>query len=512
MKVDFAVINGKVNTMNPFQPQASAVAVAKGRIVAVGSDEEIMKLTSVETQVLDAKQNTVLPGFIDTHVHLMMTGQDATAVYLNDATTREAFIGMLKEKEKTLRPGAWLQGAGYDETQFPEKTLPPIEELDAAFPDRPIFVGRVDAHSVCLNTLAFQMLGIDLATEGVELTEDGRFGGVVRATANSVARQVMSDQLIDNEMRRDFLHAGAMEALKGGVTSLCALEGGTLCNEDDVNAFLKYQDELAIRTILYHQVMDVPKVYEEGFPRIGGCITVDGSMGSRTAAFMEPYADCEGFCGDAYYTQKEIDDFVMEAHSKGMQIAMHTIGDKAIEMLLQAYEKALAKYPRVDHRHRFEHFSVPTYNQMVRAKALGCYIAVQPAFVHYGKMSNMLWDRLGEERVKRSYAFRSLLDMGLPLAGGSDSSVTPISPLLGISAAATHYHPEQNLSIYEGLKLFTSDAAAFTFEEKEKGSIEVGKLGDITIIEGDIWNTKPDDIKDMKILYTIVGGELKYQG
>ena len=501
--------------MNPRQPYAQALAIKDGRIIAVGSDEEIKKVMPPDAEIIDAGGNSVFPGFIDTHVHFMMTGQDAAAVQLGKAKTRQEFIRLLAEKEKDLKPGMWLQGTGYDETQFPEKSLPSIEELDAVFPDRPVFAGRMDAHQVCLNTAAFRALGISPDEHGVEKTADGRFSGVIKDPANGLVRTIMSDKLITDEMRREYLHIAAQEALKKGTTSLCVLEGGTLCNEKDVPVYLNYNDELPVHTYLLHQVMDVDKVISEGQRSIGGCIVLDGSMGSRTAALFEDYADMPGCRGELYYTQKEVDDFVMEAHCKGLQISMHCIGDRAIEVLLQAYEKALEKYPRHDHRHRFEHFSIPTWEQVERARRLGCYLAVQPAYVFSPSAEKMHRTRLGAQRQQRVCMHRTLLDKGFLLGGGSDASVTPISPFRGIASAMNHYNAAERISLYEGLKMFTSDAARFTFEENEKGTLEIGKLGDVAIIEGNIHEMDHSDMEAMdniKFLYTIVEGEIKYKG
>ncbi len=511
---NLVIFNGQINTMNPFQPYAQAMAIKNGRIIAVGSDEEIKRVMPPDAEIIDAEGNSVFPGFIDTHVHLMMTGQDAAAVQLYGAKTRQEFMALLKEREKELKPGMWLQGTGYDETQFPEKTLPPIEELDAAFPDRPIFIGRMDAHQVCMNTVAFAALGIPLDAQGVEVNEQGKFAGIIKDPTNGVARTILSDKLINDEMRREYLHIASRESLKMGTTTLCALEGGTLCNEKDVPIYLKYKDELPIHTYLMHQVMDVQKVIDEGQKAIGGCIVLDGSIGSRTAAFFDEYADLPGYKGELYYTPKEVEDFVMEAHSKGLQISMHCIGDRAIETLLQAYEKALYKYPRVDHRHRFEHFSTPTYNQIIRAKQLGCYLGVQPSYTFSPASELMYRDRLGSEREKRTCMLRTFLDMGLTLGAGSDAPIEPINPFRGIVAGMNHYNKAERITLYEGLKMFTSEAAKFTFEEKEKGTLEVGKLGDVAIIEGNIWNMDTRDMQafnNIKFLYTIVEGEIKYK-
>ncbi|KUO69989.1 MAG: hypothetical protein APF77_20985 [Clostridia bacterium BRH_c25] len=508
MKIDTIIINGKVLTMENHQPFAEAIAISDGKIAAIGSDNEIALLAKAETEIIDAGQNTVLPGFIDAHVHFMGTGLDASSVCLTGALNHKELFHRLKAYEAGLKNNAWLRGYGYDETRYAENALPDIDALNAAFPNRPVFLSRIDAHSCFMNDIAFKLLEIKPETEGI-ICENGRFTGVLRAAANSKARKKMSDELITDEVRKEAMLAGAEIALKEGVTSLHALEGGSLFSDKDMDVMLKYQQELPIRTLLYHQITDVSKVKSEGLPRIGGCITVDGSLGSYTAALLEPYADKPVTSGAPYMTQKDIDDFVMEAHISNMQIAMHTIGDKAIEMLMQAYEKALNKYPRNNHRHRFEHFSVPTYDQIRRAGNMNVCISVQPSF-DYLTSYTMMPARLGKERVKRSYPLRSLIEEGLIIAGGSDSNITPISPLLGIYSSMQHSNPLQRLSLYESIKLFTINAAYLGFEEKVKGSLKIGKLADIVILKGDLLNTSSHEIKDVEILKTIVGGQVKY--
>lgn len=508
MNMDMVLYNGKVITMENLSPYATALAVKDGKIAAVGSDDEMKKLAGAETRLLDAGGNTVLPGLIDAHVHFMGTGLDAASVNLMGAGSQQEFMGRLREKEKTLKEGAWLRGYGYDETKFAEKCLPGVDELDAAFPSRPVFLSRLDAHSCFLNQRAFELLAIDPGIEGV-VSENGKRTGVFRAAANSWARKKMSEELTTDEARREAMHLAAQDALKVGVTSLHALEGGSLYSDRDVDVMLQYADELPIRTLLYHQIPDAKRVHAEGLPRVGGCITVDGSLGSYTAALLEPYADKPDTCGTPYMTQQDIDDFVMEAHGLGMQVAMHTIGDRAIEMLMLAYEKALAKHPRQNHRHRFEHFTVPTYDQIARAAKLDVAISVQPSF-DYLTSGVMMPARLGPERLRRGYPFRTLLEAGLLVAGGSDSNITPISPLFGVTSCLVHSQPAQRLALYEALKLFTINAAAIGFEEDVKGSLKAGKYADITIVEGDIWTTLPEEIQHMKVLYTIVGGKIQY--
>ncbi len=509
MVADAIIINGKIITMENLSPFAQALAIKGGRIMALGTTAEIELLSGEGTKVIDAGGNTVLPGMIDAHVHFMGTGLDAASVKLLGTKNHADFMARLAEKAAALRPGAWLRGYGYDETKFEEKCLPSLAELNRLYPDRPVFLSRIDAHSCFLNDIAFGQLNVDSSLDGI-ISENGVRTGVLRAAANSFARKTLMEELTTDEVRLEAMHLASQEALKAGVTTLHALEGGSLYSDRDVDAMLKYANELPIRTVLYHQIPDAKRVKAEGMPRVGGCITVDGSLGSYTAALIEPYADRPDFCGVPYMTQRDIDDFVMEAHCLDMQIAMHTIGDRAIEMLMQAYEKALAKYPRQNHRHRFEHFTIPTYDQIARAAKLNVMISVQPSF-DYLTAKVMMPARLGPERVRRGYPFRTLMEAGLTLAGGSDSNITPISPLFGITSCLVHTQPIQRMTTYEALKLFTINAAYIAFEEDAKGTLRPGKLADIAVIEGDIFSTAPEEIQNMKVLMTIVGGKVQYQ-
>jgi len=511
---NLVIINGQINTMNPLQPYAEAMLIEKGIIVSIGLNEEILRGMPFDAEVIDAKGNSIFPGFYDLHTHFMMTGQNLSAVPLKHVQSQKELISVLKEKEKTIGSRAWLQGVGYDENQFVEKKLPDIEKLDVEFPHRPVFIERQDAHQCYMNTAAFHMLGLSMEMRGVETDEQGRFSGILKDPAVGIARNLLADELITPEMRESYLFLAAEEALKKGVTSVCAMEGGEICNEKDIPVFLNYQEKLPLHTILMHQTLDVDKVISEGQNAIGGCIILDGSIGSRTAAFFEDYTDQPGCKGELYYSKKDIEDFVMEAHSKGLQIGMHCIGDKAIEQLLSAYEKALERFPRKNHRHRFEHFSVPTYEQILRTRQIGGYLSVQPSYISTQAAINMYHARLGEERLKRNCLMRTYLQMGIPLGGGSDAPVTPFDPFGGIAAAMFHFHSGERLSFYEGLSLFTRDAAGFVFEEKKRGTLEPGKAGDVVIVDRNVWRmnfNEKEEIQRIQVLYTIVSGEVQYK-
>jgi len=508
--VSLVILNCSCVTMDPARPSCEAIAISGDRIDALGTNEEISKLISASAKVIDAAGVSVLPGFIDSHVHLTQTGLNKTVANLKDVKNHAEFFHVLSEQEKALAVNEWLRGFGYNENLLAEKQLPSLEKLNSLFPDRPLFLTRTDSHSCCVNTAAWKLLNIPRQTSGVELDSGGRPAGILKGAANSRARKEILDNHITAETRKKALLRVCKDALAEGVTTIHALEGGEAFSECDVETLLEIQDTLPVRTVLYHQTMDVKKVLQEGLSRIGGCIMVDGSLGSRTAALFEPYCDnpTTGIC---YYEQDVIDEFVLEAHKNGLQIAMHTIGDRAIEMLLSAYEKALSVYPRKDHRHRFEHFSIPTYDQVKRAGKLGICVSTQPVFDYYGGGENGLHLRvLGPERKKRAYMQRTLLEAGILLSGSSDSDVSPISPLLGIYAALSNSKPAERLSLFEAIKLFTVNSARLAFEEDLKGTVTAGKLADLVILDRDIFAAQPADLLKVKIAKTILGGEVVY--
>ena len=505
--MDTIFVNGNFYTMDWKHPRAEAVGVSGGIIEAVGSREHLASLAGADTEWIDLGGKVVFPGFIDAHVHFMQTGLDHTAVYLNGAKNLEEFFRLVSEKARTLSEGEWVRGYGYDETKLEEKRVPTLEELDALCPEKPLFLGRVDAHSCLVNSVALGMLHLDPGLEGFD-RKDGAITGRLRAKANSSARTKILNGLLGEEEKKGALFQAAQEALEVGVTSLHALEGGSLFGERDFEILLAAMPELPIRILPYHQIMDVDRVAEKGINRIGGCITVDGSIGSRTAALLSPYEDQEDCTGCLYIETEELEAFVLEAHRRGMQIAMHTIGDAAIEQLLRAYEKALKQYPRKDHRHRFEHFSIPTDDQVRRAAALGCAICVQPSFDFFTR--EMMPLRLGAKRFQRAYPLRTLLEAGLLVAGGSDSSITPLNPMLGIYGAKTHTHPFQRLEVYEAVRLFTLNAAAIGFEENVKGSIEAGKYADFAVMSEDPFVAEAEALKEMKVAMTILGRNIVY--
>ena len=266
----------------------------------------------------------------------------------------------------------------------------------------------------------------------------------------------------------------------------------------------------------YFQATDVLKAQAWGLERIGGCLLADGSYGEHTTALKEPYFDDPATRGDLYFNDRELDDFVGRAHRAGLQISLHAIGDRAIEQVLSAYERALKKWPREDHRHRIEHFSLPTRAQIEKAAELGVAVAMQPNFAALppdhqpGAFRVAGYKQLGPERISRRHPYRWILDAGVLVAGGSGTR-TP-DPLEGIRAVAAHPEEERRLTTYEALSLFTVNAARIGFQEKEKGTLEPGKAADLVVLNRNPLTLEPDRLDHVRVEMTIAGGVIHPRG
>jgi predicted amidohydrolase YtcJ len=256
--------------------------------------------------------------------------------------------------------------------------------------------------------------------------------------------------------------------------------------------------------------MEIDKVIELGLPRIGGCILLDGDVGPRTAALSEPYADDPNCYGTLYYEDEVVNEFALAAHKEGLQIAFHAVGDAAVEQALNAYGAALTQHPRDDHRHRIEHCEVIREEQIQRAQRLGIALAIQPPFNHFWPHQGSFLS-LGEERAWKLDPVRSLLRPDLLIAGGSDSTVTPLGPLIGVHAAVNHSNPAERIAVYDAMKLYTINAARIAFQEDDRGSLEVSKLGDLVVLAENPFEVDQRTIKDIKVEKTVIGGDIVYQ-
>jgi predicted amidohydrolase YtcJ len=353
------------------------------------------------------------------------------------------------------------------------------------------------------------LLALSDGTAGVMRDATGRPNGLLADAANSLAAQRFTQDFGADEKAGELLTQAVEKALSVGLTTIHALEGGTTDDDDTVARFLATMPTLALRFVLYYQTLDVDKVLTLGLPRIGGCILLDGDVGPCTAALSEPYANNPESCGTLYHTQQDVNAFALRAHKAGLQIALHAVGDAAVEQALNAYEEALRRYPRPDHRHRIEHCEVIREDQIQRAQQLGVALAIQPPVNYYWPHTDYVRS-LGEHRAWKLDPVRTLVRPGLVVAGGSDSTVTPMGPLIGVHAAVNHSNPAERVSVHEALQLYTINAARIAFQEDDRGSLEVGKLGDLVVLAEDPYQVDPREIKDIAVEMTVVGGDIVF--
>lgn len=506
---DLALRNANVITMNAEQPRAEALAVRGGRIAAVGTWEDVAP-DAQGLEALDLEGKTVLPGFIDTHAHFLWTALSLAALDASGAEDHAALQEIVREAVAGAAPGELIFGMGYTEYALDTSAHTPIiDALDDVAPENPVYLTGVTGHSSAINSLALQSLSLPEGTPGLMAGPDGRLNGLLADEANGQAMGHFGGLFGADERASEFIAGAITKAHSAGLTTIHALEGGGIGENDAVDAFIGSMPELPLRFVLYYQILDVDRVLGLGLPRIGGCILLDGDVGPHTAALSEPYVDQPESCGTLYYGQEEIDAFVLKAHRAGLQVAMHAVGDAAVEQALDAYEAALADSPRDDHRHRIEHCEVIREEQVQRAQRLGVALAIQPPFNYFWPHEEYI-RTLGEERASKADPIKSLLRPGLLLAGGSDSTVTPLGPMIGVHAAVNHSNPAERIAVQDALALYTINAARIAFEEADKGSLEPGKFGDLVVLAEDPFAVEPESIVDIPIEMTVIGGDVVY--
>lgn len=522
MQANTIIQDAEVITMTrpATKSEAQAIAIGAGRILAVGANDEMAALAGPETKVLNLAGKTVLPGFIDSHVHFMQTGLGNLGPHVYEVTAAEQVLDVVSDAvaraargEPVLVHGAWIGGWDRPITQV---------ELDRLAPHNPVMIGDVGAHGCIVNSNAWAMLHLPPQTPGVQIDAGGEQTGLLLGKANTLARYHYYTRAVDDTTRVAALHRAAELALAVGITTVHALDGGSpdgrgWLPERDVEVLLREQANLPVRTVIYFQSTLVERAVDLRLPRIGGCLWVDGSYGEHTAALMEPYADDPTTKGLLYFTDEEMNDFVSRAHKAGLQISMHAIGDAAIEQLLSAYERVLAADPRPDHRHRIEHFSLPTADQIERVARLGVAVGMQPNFAAMPdpeagedlQVAGLQY--LGTERYARRHPYRKIIDAGILVAGGSDSDPKPMGPLEGLQAVVNHPDEDRRLTVYEALTLYTINGAKIAFEETTKGTIEPGKVADLVVLGENPLTANPRTLKDITIEMTLVGGKVVYQ-
>lgn len=492
---DLLIINANILTLDPRRPHASALLIRDGRIADVGRwDDFTADTTGIQT--LDLNGQTVVPGFIDSHVHFTWTGIRAWTLDLSAATNISDVMALVAERASDGGHGLIL-GQGLD---------PDIQvlgsEIDRLVPSRPVLLQGNTGHFAVANQAMLAQLGLRPGDPGLNEA------GILRGAANTRAAWRVPAQFAAEVGWEQVFGSAAAEALRVGITTLHALEGEDRAGDPAVLALQRIAPDLPIGIVLYYQTRDVAAVTQLGLPRIGGCIWIDGDFAPHTAALQEPYADEPGTCGCLYFDDAEVEFFIEQAHLAGLQIALHCVGDAAVAQVLRAYRRALTLSPRTDHRHRIEHFEVYDATLLEEARELGVHVAIQPPFDGYFGGIEMNARFLGAERAQRADPIRTFDRAGIPIGGGSDCPVTPLNPLYGIHCAVNHSNLHERITPQRALELFTIDNARIAFEEAEKGSIEIGKFADLTILREDPLTVAPERIKDIDVMKTIVRGRV----
>jgi predicted amidohydrolase YtcJ len=477
-------INADVITMDAEDRRGRALAIENGRIAAVGSVAELAPLCDRGWQQVDLGGRCVLPGFIDTHQHMMLTGSQAAAVHLDDAGDIPTVVDRLVQRATQTEKGAWVYGSYLNELNLAEKRMPTRRDLDPALADHPVFIMHATCHLCTLNTIALKKLDPPIDLKGLDVAE-GAPSGVIRDPGILTFVHPAMAAMVPEKTKIAYLRRAAGMALRRGITTVHALDGGDL-GPGDTPVIWHNRQRLPLHVVCYNQSMQIDEVRQLGLPRIGGCICSDGAFEAHTAALFEPYADQPDNYGELTFSQETMDRFILQAHREGLQIAVHCESERSIEQVLWAMEKALRAAPRSDHRHRIEHLELPTWHQIERMAEAGIMASMQPAFIpaFIGQADMAVYaGLLGPARLERVHPYRRLLSAGVPISGGSDSPVTPYHPLVGIQAAVTHPNPSQRLSVREAIAMFTATAAWSAFEEHAKGALSAGKLADLVVLD-----------------------------
>jgi len=532
---DLVIINGKVFTVDPSIPYAEAVAIKGEFITEVGKNSKILKLVGEKTSVIDAKGRLVIPGFNDAHIHFGPLDPDYIELrYTTDPATITEKVAAMVAKSK---PGQVIRGGHWDHEMFTTREWPTKELIDRVSPDNPVILSRADGHSVLVNSYVLKKSGITKNTPdppGGEIQRDpvtGEPTGILKDNAENLIRLGDVSVSLTPEEQKAKTWEGYLLALKEareyGVTSI-QIPGSA---DFEVYEKLKEQGLLTSRidigqaltgdTNRLKRYLELAKKYprDSNWIRFGYLkVFVDGSMGSGTALMFEPFNDRPETSGLAMHPYEEFEDMVLKADRMGFQIGAHAIGDKANFWALNAFEKAMQVNGRRDSRHRIEHAQTLQQSDIPRFGQLGVIASMQPT--HCITDKNFYEKRVGYERSKGAYVWRSLLDAGAILAFGTDYQVEPINPMEGLYAAVTRkdrrgeegegWFPEQKLTMEEAIKYYTWGSAYAQFMDDRKGIIKRGYLADIVITDKDLLTIPENEIMKTKVDYTIVGGKVVY--
>jgi predicted amidohydrolase YtcJ len=530
--VDLVLLNGKIWTVNEKQPEAEAVAALSNRIIAVGTSKDVRKFIGPQTRVIDLQGRRVVPGFNDAHVHFFNGGAGLASVQLRDAKTPQEFANRIGAFAAKIPTGRWILEGNWDHENWSPAQLPTRQMIDAITPQHPLFVQRLDGHMALANSAALKLAGITKATPdppgGVIVRDEaGEPTGVLKDAAMNAVYKVIPDP--SPAEITEAVKAAMRYAAENGVTSVQDMSA----SPDVLSVYqqLLARDELTVRIYGHQPLSNWQRLASAGIRaafgndklKIGGLKGfADGSLGSTTAWFFAPYLDASntsGLASDELVNETQMQERIVKADRAGLQLAIHAIGDKANNRILTMFAEAAKQNGARDRRFRIEHAQHLRPEEIKAFAAQKVIASMQP----YHAIDDGRWaeNRIGIERAKGTYAFRSLLDAGAILAFGSDWFVAPMEPLMGIYAAVTRrtldgkrpagWVPEQKITVAEAIRAFTLGSAYASFDETRKGSIEVGKLADLVVLSADILTINPVEIEKTRVVMTIFDGKIVYE-
>lgn len=513
-EADVNYVNGIVYQMTRENEFQTAFSVRDGKIIAVGSDEEITRIHAKEQ--VDLKGKTVLPGMIDCHQHTLNYAEKLLEADLKKCTGIDQIKEQLRitKSRNALGNEDWLLGFGFDEQKFPDKKLPSAEDLDEVSKEQPIIITRYCMHICVVNSKALELAGITDCADGV-----------VRETRMEQILKMIPDKCPDKDSKKEVLYRALKQMSSYGITGIHPIQGKFVGAMEYANLYQELYEEKRLPVRVYLNFDEFPSFHMKtgfgnDFLKYGFFkIYSDGSLGTRDAALSEPYSDAPGECGILNYSKESITELCRQAYEQDLQVGIHAIGDKGIEIAVDAMETCYRENPKPDVRFRLIHGTVMRQDLIDRIRKLPIMVDIQPG---YTSNTNIWWsiDRLGEGRLKLSYAWNTLRKNGIMLTASSDAPVEPVDPFWGIYSVVMRqdgnelpeggWQPQERLTVYDAVCMYTKNAAYSSYEEDIKGTLEPGKLADFIVIDRDIFHIPGREIKETKVMKTYVNGQCVY--
>lgn len=534
--LDKLFINGEIYSMKKEGEKFQSLGVKDGKITFLGTDEEAKNVSSKE--VIDLKGKMMIPGMADAHLHLYAYCQNLTFVDLSKVHNINEMINLMKEKVKNVKKGDWVKGVNFDQSKWKENRFPTLEEMDSISKDNPIIIKRCCLHAVVANSKALKIAGIGKNYQAgsggiVELDKDSMPNGILREQSTKVFDDILPDPLKDIEVQKKIMQDVLNDMSSKGITTIHTYAAKIWQYNEDINIYKNFEKEgkLPLRvTVCIDELFEPEILTKEKLNnpyrkvQLGAYkIFSDGSMGSRSAALKKPYSDDPQNSGFMLFTQEELNNKILTGYEHGLQPAIHAIGDRALDMTLAAIEytlKTTKEKGMTDEEQknrlpfRIIHVQMIDDDLLKRMKKLPLVLDIQPIFL----CTDLHWieDRIGKERLKGSFALKTMEKAGLIQTGGSDCPVETYEPLKGIYAAVTRqdmegyptegFLPEERLSVYEALCMYTKNVPYATGQESVLGTLEIGKFADLTVLEKNLFKIDKKEIKDIKVEQTYVAG------